>query len=197
MVTNKEQEEQLRAYTCQNCGATLFIARNREWFFEGGTGLAGLGCYSCGAQGKDNFVMDRDRIVEDVGDEDDYWDFERPLDFVSAAERKDILRQTKGDEDAANQLLMDAQNKASPKEKGGEKTPPPMFGLTQEEADAKKKKEAAAKKKQAADETGDDVADDAAGDDDAAEDNDEAEDKADDEDEESSSDNDDAKLDDF
>lgn len=192
-MTNKEQEEQLRAYTCQNCGATLFIARNREWFFEGGTGLAGLGCYSCGAQGKDNFVMDRDRIVEDVGDDDDYWDYERPLDFVSAAERKDILRQTKGDEEAANQLLMDAQNKASPKEKGGE-TPPPMFGLTQEEAEAKKKKEAAAKKKEGSEDDGD-VADD--DDDDATSDDDEdAEDEANDEEEESSPD-DDAKLDNF
>jgi hypothetical protein len=28
-------------------------------------GIGGLGCFSCGAKGKENFVMDRDRIVED------------------------------------------------------------------------------------------------------------------------------------
>jgi len=29
------------------------------------SGIGGLGCFTCGAKGKDNFVMDRDRIVED------------------------------------------------------------------------------------------------------------------------------------
>jgi hypothetical protein len=134
VVTTKEQEDALRAYTCRNCGATLFIARNREWFFEGGTGLAGLGCYSCGAKGKDNFIMDRERIVEEVGDEDDYFAYERPLDFVSAAERKALLKATKGDEAAANQLLVDQQASATP-------APPPIFGLLPE--DIKAEEEAA------------------------------------------------------
>ena len=35
-------------------------------------GIGGLGCFSCGAKGKDNFVMDRDRIVED-GTSRVYW----------------------------------------------------------------------------------------------------------------------------
>jgi hypothetical protein len=129
VVTTKEQEDALRAYTCRNCGATLFIARNREWFFEGGTGLAGLGCYSCGAKGKDNFVMDRERIVEEVGDEDDYFAYERPLDFVSAAERKALLKATKGDEAAANQLLVDQQAAAT-------SPPPPIFGILPEDLKA-------------------------------------------------------------
>lgn len=107
VITSREQEKDLKAYTCKNCGSTLFIAKNREWFFSGDTGLGGLGCYTCGAKGKDNFVMDRDRILEDVGDDDDYFDYERPLDFVSAAERRALLKQSGGDEDAANQILMD------------------------------------------------------------------------------------------
>lgn len=111
VITSKEQEKDLRAYTCKKCQSTLFIAKNREWFFEGDAGLAGLGCYSCGAKGKDNFIMDRDRIVEDVADIDDYFDYERPLDFVSAAERRALLKKAKGNEVLANEMLL-AQEKA-------------------------------------------------------------------------------------
>lgn len=137
VVTNKEQEDALRAYTCQNCGSTLFIARNREWYFEGGTGLAGLGCYSCGAKGKDNFVMDRDRLKDEMGDDDDYFDYERPLDFVTAAERQQLLKQTAGDEEAANRMLVDQAAEATKGEEKGE-----VFGISVEEAEAKKKAEA-------------------------------------------------------
>ena len=65
VITSPEQEKDLKAYTCKTCGSTIFIAKTREFFFEGNTGIGGLGCFSCGAKGKDNFVMDRDRIVED------------------------------------------------------------------------------------------------------------------------------------
>jgi hypothetical protein len=111
VITSKEQEKDLRAYTCKNCQSTLFIAKNREWYFEGDTGLAGQGCYSCGAKGMENFIMDRDRIVEDVADIDDYFDYERPLDFVTAAERRALLKKAKGNEVLANEMLM-AQGKA-------------------------------------------------------------------------------------
>ena len=107
IITSKEQEKDLKAFTCKNCGSTLFIAKTREFFFEGDTGIGGLGCFSCGAKGKDNFVMDRDRIVEDVADMDDYFEYERPLDFVSAAERRKLLKEAKGDEEAANKLLIE------------------------------------------------------------------------------------------
>ena len=107
IITSKEQEKDLKAFTCKKCGSTLFIAKTREFFFEGDTGIGGLGCFSCGAKGKENFTMDRDRIVEDVGDMDDYFDYERPLDFVSRAERRKILKETGGDEEAANQLLIE------------------------------------------------------------------------------------------
>jgi hypothetical protein len=120
VVTSREQEKELKAYTCKNCGSTLFIAKNREWFFKGDTGLGGLGCYTCGAKGEDNFVMDRDRILEDVGDDDDYFDYERPLDFVTAAERRALMKKAKGDEDVANQMLIDSQKGESTG--GGEST---------------------------------------------------------------------------
>mmetsp|Transcript_3781 Transcript_3781/g.3188 ORF Transcript_3781/g.3188 Transcript_3781/m.3188 type:complete len:209 (-) Transcript_3781:89-715(-) len=144
VVTTKEQDDELRAYTCQNCGSTLFIARNREWFFEGDTGLAGLGCYTCGAKGKDNFVMDRKDIVEELGEEDDYFAFEKPLDFVTAAERKALLKATDGNEEEANQILVDAQKaegvEAGKTEEAADQ-PPPMFGITKEEAEEKRKQE--------------------------------------------------------
>lgn len=110
IITSKEQEKDLKAYTCKKCGSTLFIAKSREFFFEGSTGIGGLGCFACGVKGAENFVMDRDRIVEEVADIDDYFEYERPLDFISAAERRKVLRETGGDEDAANQLLVEREN---------------------------------------------------------------------------------------
>ena len=110
IITSKEQEKDLKAFTCKNCGSTIFIAKSREFFFEGDTGIGGLGCFACGAKGKDNFIMDRDRIVEDVADIDDYFEYERPLDFISAADRRNVLKETGGDEDAANALLVEREN---------------------------------------------------------------------------------------
>jgi len=110
IITSKEQEKDLKAFTCKKCGSTLFIAKTREFFFEGSTGIGGLGCFACGAKGAENFVMDRDRIVENVADIDDYFEYERPLDFISAAERRRVLKETGGDEDAANKLLVDREN---------------------------------------------------------------------------------------
>lgn len=107
IITNKEQEKDLKAYTCKNCGSTIFIAKTREFFFEGDTGFGGLGCFSCGAKGKDNFIMDRERIIDDVGDMDDYFEYESPLDFVSRAERRKLLKETQGDEAKANQILLE------------------------------------------------------------------------------------------
>jgi hypothetical protein len=107
IITSKEQEKDLKAFTCQKCGSTIFIAKTREFFFQGDTGIGGLGCFACGAKGAENFVMDRERIVEDVADTDDYFEYERPLDFVSRAERRKLLKEAKGDEDRANMLLLE------------------------------------------------------------------------------------------
>lgn len=106
IITSKDQEKDLKAFTCKKCGSTLFIAKTREFFFEGDTGIGGLGCFACGAKGKENFVMDRDRIVEDVADLDDYFEYERPLDFVSRAERRALLKEAGGDENKANEILL-------------------------------------------------------------------------------------------
>jgi hypothetical protein len=106
VITSKDQEKDLKAFTCKNCGSTIFIAKTREFFFEGSTGIGGLGCFACGAKGADNFSMDRERIVEDVADIDDYFEYERPLDFVTAAERRKLLKESDGDEEKANQLLV-------------------------------------------------------------------------------------------
>lgn len=116
IITSKEQEKDLKAYTCKKCGSTIFIAKTREFFFEGNTGIGGLGCFSCGAKGADNFVMDRDRIVEDVADVDDYFEYERPLDFISRAERRALLKEAGGDEEKANQILVERTNSPASEE---------------------------------------------------------------------------------
>lgn len=51
IITSREQEKDLKAYTCKKCGSTIFIAKTREFFFEGNTGIGGLGCFTCGAKG--------------------------------------------------------------------------------------------------------------------------------------------------
>ena len=38
VITSKEQEKDLKAFTCKKCGSTIFIAKTREFFFEGSTG---------------------------------------------------------------------------------------------------------------------------------------------------------------
>lgn len=45
-----------------------------------------------------------------MADEDDYFDYERPLDFVSRAERRSIMKEAGGDEEKANQLLVERAN---------------------------------------------------------------------------------------
>jgi hypothetical protein len=106
IITSKDQEKDLKAFTCKNCGSTIFIAKTREFFFEGDTGIGGLGCFSCGAKGKENFSNERDKILEEVADIDDYFEYERPLDFVTAAERRQLLKDAQGDEEAANKLYI-------------------------------------------------------------------------------------------
>merc|ERR1712224_867070 len=60
--------------------------------------------------------MDRDRIVEEVADIDDYFDYERPLDFISAAERRAVMKEAGGDEDKANELLVKRSNASASSE---------------------------------------------------------------------------------
>lgn len=101
VVTCPEHEKELHAYECKNCGSTIFIARHREWFFKGGN----TECTNCGATGKENFVNIRDDILDSI--DDDYFDYESPLDFVSAAERRKLVKQAGGDEELAKKIAID------------------------------------------------------------------------------------------
>ncbi len=82
-------------------GATIFIARHREWFFKGGN----TECTNCGAKGTDNFVEIRNEIINSI--DDDYFDYESPLDFVSAAERRKLVKQAGGDEELAKKMAIE------------------------------------------------------------------------------------------
>ena len=82
-------------------GATIFIARHREWFFKGGN----TECTNCGAKGTDNFEDIRGEVIDSI--DDDYFDYESPLDFVSAAERRKLIKQAGGDEEKAKQIAID------------------------------------------------------------------------------------------
>ena len=82
-------------------GATIFIARHREWFFQGGNTV----CTNCGAKGAENFVDIRGEVIDSI--DDDYFDYESPLDFVSAAERRKLVKQAGGDEELAKKLAIE------------------------------------------------------------------------------------------
>lgn len=101
VVTSPEQEKELHAYSCKQCGSTIFIARHREWFFKGGN----TECTNCGAKGTENFEDIRGDVIDSI--DDDYFDYESPLDFVSAAERRKLVRQAGGDEEKAKQIAID------------------------------------------------------------------------------------------
>jgi len=101
VVTSPEQEKELHAYSCKNCGATIFIARHREWFFQGGN----TKCTNCGATGADNFEDIREDVIDSI--DDDYFDYESPLDFVSAAERRKLVKQAGGDEELAKKIAIE------------------------------------------------------------------------------------------
>ncbi|KAL7445616.1 hypothetical protein ACHAXM_009950 [Skeletonema potamos] len=101
VVTSPEQEKELHAYSCKTCGATIFIARHREWFFKGGN----TECTNCGAKGTDNFEDIRSEVIDSI--DDDYFDYESPLDFVSAAERRRLVKQAGGDEELAKKIAIE------------------------------------------------------------------------------------------
>ena len=91
----------LNFFSIITLGATIFIARHREWFFKGGN----TECTNCGAKGTDNFEDIRGEVIDSI--DDDYFDYESPLDFVSAAERRKLIKQAGGDEEKAKQIAID------------------------------------------------------------------------------------------
>lgn len=84
IITSKEEDKNsgLLAMTCRFCQSTLFIAKGRKWFQM----PRGYECYCCGAKGMNNFTNTREKLIETL--DDDYFDFEKPLDFVTRSDRK-------------------------------------------------------------------------------------------------------------
>ena len=138
-MTSKEQEEKanLKAMTCNNCGTTIFIAKGRKWFqmpkdygkahhqrlgFANEYGmflsfsLSSIECFCCGASGEDAFTDIRKEVLEEI--DDDYFDYEKPLDFVTAAERRKLMKQAGGDEEKANAMLTQGDASDMGKETG-------------------------------------------------------------------------------
>ena len=144
VITSKEDEEKakLEALTCKNCGATIFIAKGRKWFQM----PRGYECYVCGASGNENFENTRDELLEEI--DDDYFDYEKPLDFVTAAERRKLMKEAGGDEEKAIALLTQQNEEAVEQDNSvtgegeGDATP------------KKKKKKKKGKKKKIVDDSG-------------------------------------------
>jgi len=140
VVTSPEQEKNLHAYSCKKCGATIFIARHREWFFQGGN----TRCTNCDATGKDNFIDIRGEIIDSI--DDDYFDYESPLDFVSAAERRRLVKQAGGDEEKAKQLAIDNAMQNDKEQINVEETSSSSSGITSGETAPTPERATAAKK---------------------------------------------------
>ena len=141
VVTSPEQEKELHAYSCKNCGATIFIARHREWFFQGGN----TKCTNCGATGADNFEDIREDVIDSI--DDDYFDYESPLDFVSAAERRKLVKQAGGDEELAKKLAIENVMKNDKEQIQVDDSKKKKKKKKRSEDDAAPKQESAPKKK--------------------------------------------------
>lgn len=86
VITSKEQEKVLHAWTCKECGTTMFIAKGREIRFFNRF----VECYNCGAKGKDAFYDRREQILEN---DDTDFEYENPFDYVSKGEQKKMKRE--------------------------------------------------------------------------------------------------------
>merc|ERR1711862_355258 len=88
VITSKDQEKNLHAWTCKECGSTMFIAKGREIRFF--NPLVGIECQDCDAKGKDMFY---DRREEIAAEDDTDFEYENPLDYISKEERKKKMKQ--------------------------------------------------------------------------------------------------------
>ena len=141
VVTSPEQEKELHAYSCKQCGTTIFIARHREWFFRGGN----TECTNCGATGVENFEDIRGDVIDSI--DDDYFDYESPLDFVSAAERRKLVKQAGGDEELAKKIAIDNVMKNDDSQMKAEEGESSSSGESAAAAPEKKSKKSKKKKK--------------------------------------------------
>ena len=141
VVTSPEQEKELHAYSCKQCGTTIFIARHSEWFFRGGN----TECTNCGATGVENFEDIRGDVIDSI--DDDYFDYESPLDFVSAAERRKLVKQAGGDEELAKKIAIDNVMKNDDSQMKAEEGESSSSGESAAAAPEKKSKKSKKKKK--------------------------------------------------
>jgi len=93
VITSKDEEKNLHAWTCKECGSTMFIAKGREIRFF--NPIVGIECQDCGAKGKDSFY---DRREEIAAEDDTDFEYENPLDYISNEERKKLMKKKKADE---------------------------------------------------------------------------------------------------
>lgn len=149
VITSKDQEKNLHAWTCKNCGTTMFIAKGREIRFFN----RWVECYNCGARGKDSFY---DRREEIAADDDTDFTYENPLDYVSRGERKKLEKEVKEGEGRGEKVdvvaLMEEKGLA---EKGesvdDERTTEELNGTEEKVAPAKSEKKTEKKTKAVAD----------------------------------------------
>ena len=87
VITSKEQEKDLHAYTCKNCGTTIFIAKGREFRFFNKFAQ----CLNCGVVGQKNFVDTRDEIVAVADDEN--FVYESPVNYKLSKRQRQKLEQ--------------------------------------------------------------------------------------------------------
>ena len=104
VTTTKEQDDALHAWTCNNCGATLFVARGKEFrYFR-----KDHKCYVCGNSGRENFTNTRDDIIERTGDDFEgthYWE------SLSKKEQRTWMKEAFGDETIAKKMAIDQWRK--------------------------------------------------------------------------------------
>ena len=104
VTRTKEQDDALHAWTCNSCGATLFVARGKEFrYFR-----KDYKCYVCGNSGRENFTNTRDDIIERTGDDFEgtqYWE------SLPKKEQRKWMKEAFGDETIAMKMAIDQWRK--------------------------------------------------------------------------------------
>jgi len=111
-ITEAEDAE-LHAWTCNNCGATLYVAKGKEWrYFP-----KNYKCYLCGNKGRENFSDTRNEIIERVGDDYEFLD---PWEALTPKEQKALLKECGGDEEKAQKRAIEMAAEKAGKSAPGE-----------------------------------------------------------------------------
>ena len=104
VTRTKEEDDALHAWTCNNCGATLFVARGKEFrYFR-----KDYKCYVCGNAGRENFTNTRGDIIDRTGDDFEgtqYWE------SLPKKEQRKWMKEAFGDETIAKKMAIDQWRK--------------------------------------------------------------------------------------